>query len=220
MSTSGYQVWKEIEDRFKFLLLLAVLCSCGYLAWGKFIYIFLALIFGGLAAADARLYEVVQEKQNEIDGSGELKLIKLINEHTEAYAKIEKFLQKNPDFATNLANLSNIQQTINQTHFGALTQYRYQKDQRENRENLLLEHRRNKQLNYGSPPNSDNTCPSGYPIRATENLRSKRYKNESSRGIYYQKGEPEYESQASWCFESSEHAEKDNFRKSRKPGRR
>lgn len=201
-------------------MLLAVLCSCGYLAWGKFIYIFLALIFGGLAAADARLYEVVREKQNEIDGSGELKLIRLLNEHAEAYAKIQEFLQENPDFATKLTNLGNVQQAIHQTHTEASTQYQHHKQQRENRENLLLEQRKKRRLNYGAPPNSDNTCPVGYPIRATENLTGRRYKNDPSRGIYHQEGEPDYDSQATWCFESVEHAEKDNFRRSRKLGKR
>jgi len=220
MSTSDYQIWQEIEDRFKFFLLLAVLCSCGYLTWGKLAYILFALIFGGLAAADARFYEVAQEKQNEIDGSGELKLIRLLNEHDEAYAKIQEFLQENPDFATKLTNLDNVQQTIHQTHTEVSTQYQHHKQQRENRENLLLEHRRKRGLNYGVPPNSDNSCPVGYPIRATENFKGKRYENEPSRGAYYQKGEPDYDSQATWCFESVEQAEKDNFRRSRKPGRR
>lgn len=231
MSTSDYHLWEDIEERFKFFLLLAVLCGGGYLAWSQFIYIVLMLIFGGIAAAYVPLYEISQEKQEELDGLNESQLSELLAEHYKAYRKIEEFFQKNPEIAAKVTGLGDIQQVVSQTLSEAYSLYEYQKQQREAFERseierqqswevYVQERRRSKGLQHGAPPNSDNTCPVGYPIRATENLKGKKYRYERFRGIYYRPGDPDYNSTTTWCFESEQHAQADNFRESRRRGNR
>jgi hypothetical protein len=63
-------------------------------------------------------------------------------------------------------------------------------------------------LKFGVPPNEDKcSCPPGYAIRATENVKDK-----NSRGIYYFPGERK-DVQVAWCFKNKQEAEEENFRR-------
>ncbi|MBE9067291.1 hypothetical protein IQ260_11560 [Leptolyngbya cf. ectocarpi LEGE 11479] len=218
--SSEDKFWKDIEERFKFFLMLAVLCACGYLAWHKVIYIIFVLIFGGIAAAMIPLYKISQEKLEELEYLDEDELAEAIRVITKANQIITEYHFENPFLTSQLAQFSNSIQVECSTARSLYQEKRqkrernefFQQVERERFEDQLNEQRQRKGVLYGAPPDPEtNQCPSGFPIRATENLPGNAY-----RGIYYSPGEADYESQASWCFDCAEHAEADGYRLSRK----
>jgi uncharacterized membrane protein len=232
MKTSEYDLWKNVEERFKFFLMLVFLCGCGYLGWQQLIYIVFMLVFGGMAAATVPLYAISQEKLRELPSLNEVELERAMKAFREAEQIISDFSEQNPDISAKLDKITDVKRTVKRSQSESVTLRQQKKQVRENheeeerqrrkqREDWLQEKRSSKNLCYGAPPDPEtNKCPQGYPIRATENLTGKKYQGEQSRGIYYEPGDPDYTSTASWCFESIEKAIADGFRASRKRNRR
>ncbi|MEO0349077.1 MAG: hypothetical protein AAF282_03390 [Cyanobacteria bacterium P01_A01_bin.15] len=221
--SSEYKIWKDIEERFKFCLMLAVLCACGYLVWHKLPYFILILIFGGIAAAMVPLYQISQEKLEELQYLDEGELTEAIHTIEKAKQIIMEYQFDNPFVASQLAQFDTYLQRENltaQTFYREQYQERkrYEADQHaqyQKREAELIEERQRKGVSYGAPPHPiTNLCPADFPIRATENLR--REMGETRRGIYYFPDEADYNSKASWCFDCAEHAERDGYGRSRK----
>ena len=90
---SDYDFWKDIGERFKFFLMLAALCACGYLAWNTFFYIVLALLFGGVAFAMIPLYNYSQGKLSPLRYLAEPELEDSISTAIRAKQILEKFYQ-------------------------------------------------------------------------------------------------------------------------------
>lgn len=222
---SEYQVWKDIDERFKFFLLLMALCGCGWLAWHKFIYVVLLLIFGGIAAAMIPLYETSQERLSELSSLDESDLQESIITIRKALSVIEKFRSEYPEiesiFSQSDVELeSNLENELVKTgrvyseakHEREKEEYR-QKQIARKREESLVKQRAIKGVKHGSPPNRYKRCPPDYPIIVTENLPA----SDPWRGIYYSPGDPDYESGAEWCFKCIKDAETDGYRLSLKP---
>ena len=228
MEPTEYKLWKDLEERFKFFLLLAALCGCGYLAWSQFLYIVFMLIFSGIAATSAPLYYVAKDKQKNLSNLDESELAKVLKALHDAQRLITNFSNENPGILSKLPYSESTEQLLNQNQQISLSLYQNRKQERERLERdrvqqhqawkeYVEQKRRARNLQHGAPPDSNtNSCPPGYPIRATENLTGSRYRDEKYRGIYYQPGDPDYNSTASWCFESVEHAKADGFRESRR----
>lgn len=219
---SEYKIWKDIEERFKFFLMLAALCACGYLAWNQLIYIIFALIFGGIAAAMIPLYDFSQERITDLGDLDESDLREAINQILEAKRIINTYCLNNQAYSLELCNLNQVLDTeLSQSEISYVARQSERKEQErlkqqraELRADYVAQRRLEKGLKKGEPPyESSNQCPAGHCIRATENLP----KNDPYRGIYYQPGDPDYESCADWCFKSVEDAEEDGYRMSEKP---
>ena len=228
--SSDSQLWQELVERFKFFLMLAALCGCGYIAWNQFIYLVFMLVFGGISATMVPLYNIAQEKLEQLEDIDEVELKNAISILKEAEKIIIDYYPQNPKIENQIINLI---EKLYESRKEAGNNYNRAKSKREiiekekikqkNEWNKYVKHKRlQKGLNYGAPPNTDNNCcPRGYPIRATENLTGKNYRHERYRGIYYKPDDRQYNSiSASWCFESVENAEADRFRRRNKKKRR
>ncbi|NEP18666.1 MAG: hypothetical protein F6J97_17475 [Leptolyngbya sp. SIO4C1] len=216
MSTD-YKFWKDIQERFKFFLMLAALCACGYLAWNQLIYIIFVLIFGGIAAAMAPLYKVSKEKIDELYYLDENNLLKAIDTIDKAYSVIRGQDFDNLLVIDKIAHLTDTLKSGEKTAKSLFTRKRlereridkFKREKQQEYEEWLVQKRREKGVKYGAPPDPSNRCPNNHPIRATENLRS----SEPWRGIYYFPDDPDYSSEAKWCFICKEHAERDGYRR-------
>lgn len=222
---SEYQIWKDIDERFKFFLLLMALCGCGWLAWHKFIYIVFLLIFGGVAAAMIPLYEISQERLSELSSLNEPELKESFIAIRKALGVIEKFRSEYPEiesiFSQSDINLEDdLQNELGETGrvYSKVKRAREKKEYRQQqiarkKEEFLVKQRAKKGVKYGAPPNKyNNICPSDHPIRVTENLPA----SDSYRGIYYSPDDPDYDSKAEWCFKCINDAESDGYRPSQR----
>lgn len=215
-----YKIWKDVEERFKFFLMLAALCACGYLAWHQFIYIIFALIFGGIAAAMIPLYDFSQERLSHLSSLNESDLRKSINQILEAKKIIDEYWSEHEAF-----DLNGFKQSLDEELRKSKRSYFIRRQEQAEQEELqrqkdkkradyVAQRRLEKGLKNGEPPyESNNQCPLDHPIRATENLS----RRDSYKGIYYRPGDLDYDSFADWCFRSVEDAREDGYRMSEKP---
>lgn len=222
---SEYDLWKDIDERFKFFLLLMALCACGWLVWHKFIYIVFLLIFGGIAAAMMPLYETSQERLSELNDLNESDLQESIIAIRKALSIIEQFRSQYPEIDAILSQSDvNLEDEIQSELLKTGQVYSEAKDHREEeeyrqqqiareREESLAKQRARKGVMYGVPPDEYNRCPSDYPIIVTENLPA----SDPRRGIYYSPSDPDYDSEATWCFKCINDAESDGYGPSQKP---
>lgn len=209
--SSNSKIWQEIKERFEFFLILAALCGCGYLTWYQLIWLIFMLIFGGVSAAMIPLYNIAQDKLKNTTKLDEFelnKLEKILQEAENILSKYEnsqsKSLSKNSDQAIRLRNLKS---TISHNIEEAKKEYKQKKRQREDREIYIEEQQKEKGFTCGVPPNENNECPPGYPIRVTENLP----KDDPRRGIYYTPEDQRYYKSVTWCFKNKKEAEENNF---------
>ena len=107
---SDLGIWKDIEERFKFFLMLTALCACGYLAWHQFIYIVFMLIFGGIAASMTPLYNYSRSRLLDLQGLDESDLKAAIKQIVYAKKIIEKYCFDND---LDPAILSDVNQALN-----------------------------------------------------------------------------------------------------------
>jgi hypothetical protein len=219
---SEYKIWKDIEERFKFFLMLAALCACGYLAWHQFIYIIFALIFGGVAAAMIPLYDLSQERLGDLGNLDESDLREAINQILEAKIIISEYCLNDQASSLEFCDFNqSLGAELKQSEKAYIVRQNERKEQEELKQqrarlraNYVDQRRLEKGLKNGEPPyESSNQCPVDHRIRATENLP----KGDSYKGIYYQPGDLDYKSCADWCFKSVEDAEEDGYRMSEKP---
>ncbi len=221
----GYIAWNQLIYLYLMLLLggiaagLAPLVSPLYSIPRDWI---------GLAPSLNNLFEISREKLGQIDYLEESELRNATAAFIQAKDILAYYAQKHPDLINQYSELREIYQVANEGQQRSQEIYEQrvrqrqiheekQQQERQHREQWLESKRREKGVRYGAPPDPHtNRCPPGYPIRATENLTGKNYRREKSRGIYYQPGEAKYDSIASWCFESWQQAEADNFRPSKR----
>ncbi|HYW19354.1 MAG TPA: hypothetical protein VE956_08580 [Nodularia sp. (in: cyanobacteria)] len=186
----------------------------------------------GLAPSLTQFFEISRDKVEQLNKLEEAELQNATEEFVKAKEIIGQYVQKNPDLVNRHPQLKEI---IRQANIGQETSQDIYKDrvekrqiheeierkEREKREaqkkkeveqywQRVERERERKKLTLGVPPADKFTCPSGYPIRATENL-----KNENYRGIYYLRDERKGV-QVDWCFKHPEDAETEKFRRSKK----
>ncbi len=204
--TDDLDTWKEVKRRFEFFLILAALCGCGWLVWYDLLFLILMLIFGGIATTEAKLYTISLEKIQELEEELErvpayqardyIKQLNTVANILNDYAEIGN----HPYIFDLLQDLENAKQN-SQKYVDKWVQELSELERK----------RREKGVRYGCPPDKDtNICPEGFPIRATENTK------DGYRGIYYEQDDKDYNSEAKWCFENVENAEKDNYRRSKR----
>ncbi len=203
---SDYDFWKDIGERFKFFLMLAALCACGYLAWNTFFYIVLALLFGGVAFAMIPLYNYSQGKLSSLRYLAEPELEDSISTAIRAKQILEKFYQEYPEIAS-LESSGSLFGSFNEELRTARAVYERVQQQRQDKESYYSDERRRNGLHYGAPL-ENGRCPTGYPITAT-----RLPPGNTCKGIYHCEGDRGYGAERTyWCFKCVEHAERDGFR--------
>ncbi|MDB9314497.1 hypothetical protein PN462_15400 [Spirulina sp. CS-785/01] len=203
MSSNDLDFWRCIKQRFEFCLMLSALLGCGFLIWSDVLFIIFMLIFSGIAVAEAELYNISLQKIEELENVPSSQLGKSIQQLN----TVKNILNGYPEFRNDLSELINDIENAK----------RYNEEKIRGWWEWIIQCRAEKGVQFGCPPNkNDNFCPDGFPVRATENLKGKKYQNEPYRGIYYEPGDPDYKSEATWCFENIENAKKDRFRRSKK----
>ncbi len=197
--SSDYSTWRKIEEQFQFILMLGLLSACGYLLWYSLVFLIFTSIFSGISAAMIPLYNLSQQKlrcTESIDSSevqsNDIKILE------KAQKIISEYNQNYPD---KTGKLSETLETINKNEKKSKNKYKQ-------RQQFIEKQRKKRNLKHGVPPKKNNECPKGYPIRVTQNLP----KGDQYRGIYYKSGDPNYQSNAFWCFNNEREAKLNNFR--------
>ncbi|MBP0014351.1 MAG: hypothetical protein J7545_09620 [Roseofilum sp. SBFL] len=214
--SSDKDFWRGIQDKFQFFLVLALLCSIGFLTWKQVIYLILMLVSGGTAAAMIPLYDFSRQKMEELEFLEEQDLKRQVDILQESKSVLR---EKCAEFQDIRVLLNEILMEIQHLESQAQKQYESQVNERINkakkREQEIQAARLKKGLTYGCPPDpGTKKCPVEYPICVTENLDKKERKK--YKGIYYKPGDRDYDSQPVWCFRTVEEAKLEGYRRSKK----
>lgn len=132
--SSKYWSWKAIKDWFEFFLIIAALCACGYIAWNQLIYLYLMLVFGGIAAGLApivspiynipsewiglapsltQFFNISRAKVEQLSNLEEADLQSATEEFVKAKEVINQYIRKHPDFMNQYPQLSEISKLTN-----------------------------------------------------------------------------------------------------------
>ena len=179
----------------------------------------------GLAPSFNRLSKISRNKLDQLDKLTESELKNTKEEFRKAKKIIDKYVRNHPNLVNQYSQLRSIEEITNTGEKTSNEKYSEKVDQRQRNEEEQRKQRQKKEEQYlqrvngerkrkglklGVPPNEDKcSCPPGYAIRATENLKDKNY-----RGIYYFPRERKRKGvEVAWCFKNEQEAEKENFRR-------